>query len=289
MSEIIDNCAPGIDVESGSCYTNNQLKKMYKLLYKEKINIDDSDSEIRKFLIEKINDKLKNECDNEICWKYSKRIKKEITPNDFEELLYRHKAFGPTDNTWLSNFDITGVFKRYEQLYKDFIFLGSYPCDFDEITKYMFSENYDYPKKIKKGINKYGLVLNTDDHTGSGKHWIAIYYDFNYTNDKNKDKKGLICYFNSSGSEPEKYFDEYIQRIITRMKSINNQEPIYLINKKVHQRSTSECGVYSSVFIIRNLEGEDPEYIMKNVIKDKYMMKFRQFMFLDNKKYNYEN
>ena len=285
--DFIDNCAPGISSETNSCYTTNQLKKMYKILYNEKYNNDDSNDNIRKDLIKKINDRLMDECDNEICWKYSKRIKKELTPKDFEELLYRHKAFGPIDDTWLSNYEIMDAFKRYEQLYKDFMFLGSYPCDFDIISNGLFS-NYDYLKKITKGVCKYGLVLNTDNHKGRGKHWIAIYYDFNYINQKYNDKKGLICYFNSSGSKPEYDFKIYIDKIINRMKDINGIEPIYLINKKIHQKSNSECGVYSSVFIIKMLEKEDPEYVMNHIIKDKYMMKFRQFLFLDNKKYNYE-
>ena len=82
----------------------------------------------------------------------------------------RHKTFKPIhpdewlDNkyAWLSNFDIDAVMAQYEDLYKDFVFLGPVPIDFEDIYTELSGKTLQ--NLYKQGKRRIGIVFNLDPH-----------------------------------------------------------------------------------------------------------------------------
>jgi hypothetical protein len=66
--------------------------------------------------------------------------------------------------------------------------------------------------EIKRGKNKFGIVLNLDVHTGKGNHWVAIFIDI---------KKKFIFYFESTGSEIPIEVTNFNKRIIDQCAKLN--------------------------------------------------------------------
>ena len=62
---------------------------------------------------------------------------------------------------------------------------------------------------------------------------------------------------------------------------IGNSKLEYLFNKKRHQYSMSECGMYCLHFMIYMLEGNNFMKYIKNKKSDEYIEKFRNVFFID--------
>lgn len=74
------------------------------------------------------------------------------------------KVNGPTNKgEWLSTVDIDNIMTQYENLYENFMYLGTVPIDFKKIYPEIFNINMN-----KDNHNMYGLILNTDPSTKSG-------------------------------------------------------------------------------------------------------------------------
>jgi hypothetical protein len=137
------------------------------------------------------------------------------------------------------------------------------------------------------------MVINLDEHYKGGSHWVALYTDL---------KKNQIYYFDSVGSKPVKRIRSFINKILKYLykKTFNDKLPLndmisdlkkHKFNNKhytqlsekfdikynniQHQFKNSECGVYSTNFIIRLIEGESFTSISENIIKDDEMNKNR--------------
>ena len=118
-------CHPSKKNNGFSCYSLNQLKKIAGTLNKRGKNIS-LNTNNRLELWNNINNVMKDSCSKEWCW-----INQGILSNVNDDEL-RQKTFKPIhpdewlDNkyAWLSNFDIDAVMEQYEDLYKDFVFLG---------------------------------------------------------------------------------------------------------------------------------------------------------------------
>ena len=50
-------------------------------------------------------------------------------------------------------------------------------------------------------------------------------------------------------------------------------------NTVKHQLQNNECGVYAIYFMIQRLLGKDFNEIIKNIVRDKEMNHFRQYIF----------
>ena len=81
---------------------------------------------------------------------------------------------------------------QYEHKYKDFIYLGTVPVDFDEL-EHLGIKDLPLDKLYQDGKKKLGMVINLDEHWQSGSHWVAFYTDLN-----------KIYFFDSNGHKPEK-------------------------------------------------------------------------------------
>jgi hypothetical protein len=291
--EIDEKCAPSKSFKDGSCLTLKSLKLIIESYNKnikdinKKIIISNNKSKMVKELEERLSDK----CNNQTCWlrldivqQLEDKIKKDILENTF-------RPEGPEQKyTWLSTSDINDVVTQYQEKYKDFLFLGALPADFQEI-KFLGINDLDFADIEKEGKHKIGMVINLDVHTQGGSHWVALYTDL---------QKGQIYYFDSFAKKPSKRTKKFINKIlkylykknynkdininslIETIKSSNENKDLKNLkkfdiryNNIQHQFNNSECGVYSINFIVRLVGGENFDEITQNITKDNEMNKCR--------------
>lgn len=301
-------CAANINFIGNSCYPIEVLEEMIKDLcnsddfknvkvkYYDKVEKEDSlinvmnlnkinklknknEIEYKKFIVDILNQVMDNIKMEKTSGKGYKNMKKQYnwlliplfknlrnkyTRNDF----FRPK--GPKiGHQWLSNYDIIDIMNQYEKVYKDYKFLGAVPRDFDNFEKWNFS-NKDYNNFYENGNkkNRFGIIFNLDLSNQSGSHWTALFFDMN---------KKQIYYQDSVGKPPKNEFIKLMNSIEKQMG--DNVEKI--ISKTKHQKGGSECGVYSTSFILRLLNGENINDIMDNIVDDDTINKCRNYYFND--------
>lgn len=283
-------CAPNVASEFGNTFTCFSLKelvyiaKMYNIYNKNKKTLDfkpikidgkylEMSSEnpgIKISLWKQIRERLYPLCkDDESCWLELDFLKNGrgssgCSGNSHKNIIKKLNllTFKPkkihNERGWLSTTDIENVLRQYEELDKKFKFLGALPSDFYKIHDINLSKFTKY--------KKLGIVLNLDGYKGPGSHWVALYID--------KHNK-TIEYFDSTGQPPNsniKYYIELLQNLFQKYR--------YLQNKYKHQSLDTECGVYSVYYIIRRLLGFNFESITSNIIEDKQMKQFRNYIFM---------
>ena len=291
-------CAPSKKYKDGSCFTTDSLKKIISN-YNKKTNQNININLPRTELVKKITDILKNKCDDQACW-----LRQEIVSNidDNEILNNTLRPEGPKGKyQWLSTLDIDKVMVQYHSVYKDFIFFGAVPYDFEDIGVLELKVPELFNDMMEKGKTRFGMVINLDSHNMSGSHWVGLYADFN---------KGQVYFFDSVGKKPRKKIKKFINGIVKYMynrkfpnkklninnvlKSLNNNNlnNEYIANlknfdiqyNKVQQQyKDTECGVYSINFIIRLLDGETFDQISHNITKDDIMNENRKVYFRNAK------
>jgi len=289
-------CAPTKNYENGSCFTLDSLKliaKQYNDTNDNKIIISDNKQE----LVDQLKSVFSNLCNSQLCWLKLDLIKnlnnEEINDNTF-------RPNGPIKKyEWLNTNHINDVIEQYEDVYKNFTFLGTVPSDFEELPILGLSDiNFD--NLVNQGKTKIGMVINIDTHKQSGSHWVALYADL-------LDYK--LYFFDSVGSKPikriRKFNNKLFKYFYNKINSDNSTEFINIINnldkntikkyykdikKKLkgidvrynhiqHQQKNTECGVYSINFILRILKGESFDDIIQNITDDDDVNKCRQVYF----------
>ena len=297
-------CAPSITYENGSCLTLESLQliaKNHNTNTDTKYHIKITDNKLE--MVKLITKALSNKCNNQICWT---RV---AVLEEIEKVTFRPD--GPTKRyAWLSTSDINDVIIQYQDKHKDFVFLGTVPADFEELTVLGITDLdlYDFEKE---GKSKLGMVINLDDSRGNGTHWVSLFVNL---------KKGQIYYFDSVGKKPSTRTKKFINKIVKYLynkkyeKDINinrllkitnillkfskfkekyitdsknnilqtiNDMKIFDIryNSKQHQFGNSECGVYSINFIVRLVGGESFDDITNNITKDDKINKCRPTYF----------
>lgn len=284
-----DRCAPSKNYKDGSCFSLKSLKKIaesYNLKNpNNKINITDD----KEKLVEVLENKLKDKCNDQTCWIRMDFIKA-LNDEEIEKNTFRPE--GPIKkNEWLSTTDINGVVEQYQQKNKNFLFLGAVPADFEEISV-LGIDKLNFDDLQKEGKTKIGMVINLDEHWKSGSHWVALYTDL---------EKGQIYYFDSFAKKPYKRTRKFINKILKHLyknkfnkdikingvieklkdnktiNELNNFDIRY--NTIQHQFNNSECGVYSINFIVRLVGGESFDDITKNITKDDKMTECRKTYF----------
>ena len=236
------------------------------------ITIKDGDS--IKELWYKIYDKLKPICKYESCWvdlEFINKINDSKLRNKLRYFTFKPKFYGNRDK-WLNTLDIDYVMQQYEKAYNDFLYIGTEPCDFYKFTKLNYN-NICNTKKV-------GIVFNLDKSDQPGSHWTSLFIDNTNRN---------IYYFDSTGSNPNKYIRYFIKNYPKEyMKYYKNGELSSLfktvftvyINKKNHQKANTECGIYSIYFLLKKIKTD--EGINHKRITDKQMVDFRKYLFNKN-------
>jgi hypothetical protein len=133
-------------------------------------------------------------------------------------------------------------------------------------------------KLLKRGITQLGMVFNLDRYDEPGSHWVSLYVSLGTQDILKKTNGGtsnISIQWPSGGSTPHHkefesqfvfYFDstgrEATPEIVALIKRIEEQcqqlkPPIkiksYNNNGQDHQKSNTECGMYSLFFIITML------------------------------------
>jgi len=289
-----DKCAPSKYFKDGSCFELKDLKliaKSYNQRSKGKDTIDISDD--KKELVQQIDKKLKNVCNDQVCWLRQDFVKQiesdEIHKNTFKPIGPRGKY------EWLSTTHINDVIEQYMNVHKDFIFLGAVPIDFDDLPVLGLAD-LSFKELQGGGKNKLGIIFNLDEHYKSGSHWVALFGDLN---------KNQVYFFDSYGKKPEKRIRKLVSRIVKYMYNKKYHKDLAVkkvisdikggsLNKNVfkelktldidynkvrHQFKNSECGVYSINFILRLLDGQSFKHISLNKTYDDKMNENRKEYF----------
>lgn len=271
-------CAPNPDknqVLPFTCYTTDALSKMRDLWNArhpdEKITSNEP-REIWNYFKEVFADV----CDSEMCWLNDHFSKYKL---DSEIMNYTFAPKSPSSwkkkpNEWLSSLDIMNVMKQYEKRYHCFEFIGPSPIDFD--THIMYGEcvweelcKFNIETYLKKEKYKIGVIFNLDPHYKGGSHWVSLFINI---------RKKCIYYFDSYGQKPEKEIETFVNRVISQASKLGI-EMKYEYNKKRHQYSNSECGMYSLYFIIENLKDTPIQDLFEKRVEDKKMLELRNIYF----------
>lgn len=273
-------CAPGITFDNDSCIPLDILIEMVKAYNEDNpnnlIKLHPSfetlnRSKYKKYLLKNLDKKLKNKCTDQLCWTKQSFIKKMKEKQRNKLLMKTFRPKGPNVGfEWLNTININDVMNQYEDVYKEFKFLGAVPIDFDDLS-YLNIKNLDFTDLLNSNINKIGIIFNLDESYKSGSHWVAAYSDL---------IKGQVYYYDSYGIEPEHRIRKFLRRIANYCKNtLKNNNIVATHNKIRHQFEGSECGVYSINFILRLLKGHDFQQICNDKTPDKVINKCRKIYF----------
>ncbi len=272
-----DKCSPKKNGEQleFSCYTKDSLNKL-----KDLWNARHPDGKI---LAKKpydiwvaLGNNMKNTCNRESCWMKQKWAKDKLDKH------VKNHTFAPTQpsiwkrkpNEWLTSIDILNVMKQYETRYQDFDFIGPSPIDFD--THKMHGEcvweelcKFSLLKQKKEGKKKIGIIFNLDPHDKPGSHWVAAYINM---------YKKEIYYFDSYGDRTPSKIKTLVNRVQKESTQLGSKYKFF-VNRKRHQYSNSECGMYCLHFIIELTKGTPFKKFEKIRYTDELMKKLRNIYF----------
>jgi hypothetical protein len=265
-----EKCAPSKKHENNSCFTLEALVKITNAFNSSKIAQKSGKIPMiynKSYLVKELTKKLENVCDDQMCW-LRQQFVKDIKDKDIHENTFRPE--GPANNLkWLNTDNINKVIHQYCDLHPDFKFFGAVPIDFDDLEFYGIKK-LNYNALLKEGIKKIGFVFNLDEHWKSGSHWVSMFANID---------TGHIYFFDSFGIIPEKRIRNLIKRIGKFCYKKNEKKPTMKYNRVRHQFKNTECGVYSTNFILRLLSGESFEDITLNITKDDKISQCRKEYF----------
>ena len=250
----------------GVCSGHEGIEIMKKILK----TLGVSHSNDPKTILLKTKEKLN--CDSESCVINKDEFKnihgniKDLKERDF-------KPSGPWENDdWLSNFNIDEVLEQWAKTYPNFLHIPFQMRDFAEKRTEMHT--IDLNSEYQKGMKSFGVVINTDYSTGSGIHWFAIFGDFSNKNNV------TIEYFNSSGSLPLAEIQDWLYKTKLELEAHGMKVKIIIVTRIEHQKSNSECGVFSLWYIYSRLNKVPYSYFDKQgAITDDMMYQFRNHLY----------
>jgi hypothetical protein len=261
-----------------SCYSSKSLEKLKTLWNKRHPDQKIVDTDPRAIWA-KLKTNMQNVCHQEACW-----LRQSFASSGLDDEMIKY-TFAPqapeewkkNPHEWLSSIDIANALKQYEHAVPSFLFIGPSPVDYDKIVEdgqCVWKElcEFNLMKHIKRGINKIGIVFNTDPHNKPGEHWVSMFIDV---------RAKVIFFFDSTSDKPQRYIKRFMKMVREQgmQAGINFEE---YINDVPHQKNDSECGVYSIFMIIHMLLGKMTVHDFmdkKNKMTDKYMQRFRRRFF----------
>jgi hypothetical protein len=282
---MVNKCSPIAQKtykKTGSCIVSSELNNLLVkngIIGKDKLN-KISHKEKVKLLTKKSNCNEESCAINKLNTRLYKKYYKPLMPHDWYK----------SPNEWLSNYDIMNVLQQYEDEPKfNFKLLAISPIDWNvKINNFFSSECVTNElctvntKKIKtfKANDKWKLaiVFNTDTHEGSGKHWISLFVNMN-----ERSKNYGIYYFDSNGNFKSVHLMDIINKLKEHIDEINKKPIKVFENKLPIQKTSSECGMYSLVFIIYMIKNKPFKKILETFsqdnIKDNHVFKYREILF----------
>ena len=269
-----DRCAPKPEGDRlpFSCYTKESLHKI-KNIWNQRNPDKQIFSNDPKDIWRGLKKKLNKTCKRESCWLKQKFIKENIDKDIIKYTFRpkRPKSWKKKRDEWLNSNDITKFMKQYEYRHKDFTFLGPSPINYD--TQLMSDEcvweelcKFNLQRNINRGKTKTGIIFNLDPHYKSGSHWVAL-----FINAKNR----CIYYFDSYGDKIPRGIKKLVKTIQNQS---SNMGPEYKFkeNKKRHQYSNSECGMFCLHFIRSMILYDNWKELSTKKLNDKEMLRLRK-------------
>lgn len=265
-----------VHTSSDTCLDNTSIKALIRNYNKAYRNNKIKRGPVN-VMLEELKQRVYSDCkDNEVCVVNHKFVSPKLKirlANYYKPLM--PKKWYEDKNTWLNTLDIDAVFDQYEIKYPEFVFFGPTPIDFDKkINHYQCVDDelcrLNIHQLHKKGIKYIGVVFNLDPHNKGGSHWISLFCNLN---------KNEICFWDSYAHKPPQEVKILMDKMKKQCGKMGKKMKIKITNNR-HQYGNSECGVYSTHFIIKLLEGESFEKLTKNRISDEVMNTYRSKYFL---------
>lgn len=243
-------------------------------------------------LKEALNKKLN--CKDELCWVQNSQLdwdkKRQIQRKLFRPIM--PESWKKNPNEWLSNEDILNVMNQYNDQYPAFQFLNVFSVDFfrrDICRHYNFCD-FNLFDFLETGKTSLGMVINTDTWVGGGKHWIALFADFDP-----KSRKFGMCFYNSGATKPPGPVREFMDAVYKDAQlffkdtftDVEFKKKFqFKYNIRAHQKGNTECGMFSMLFLIACLDHERLDYnSICNLMKaesDDEAQTYRRLLFYDS-------
>jgi len=197
--------------------------------------------------------------------------------------LHKHfKVPGPTDVSLLTNFNIDQTLQQWTAADDKFFAYNFNMRDYENHGDTLHTVNmFDL---YREGYRTTACVINSDYYAGRGKHWMALFVDCR------DDSNWKVEFFNSSGNPPLGEFTNWMVKTkhqLTRAAAEHSLSPkIDIVRASVicHQKSSTECGVYSLYYIYARLNGTPWRYFAEHPIPDIVMFECRHHLFWDKKR-----
>ena len=283
-----EHCSPSNDKKI-SCITLKLLRKIARII-KNKVGEPIKISSGKKELYDNISTIMSklSKCSSERCWVKVDIIRDNLTEKEYKLFINNFRPLRPKEwdeepNKWLSTLDINNVMEQYDEAYPRFRYIGAIPIDYDYkinnkcVSEELCSINMDDLNKDK--ISSIGIIFNTDKHNGGGEHWFCIYIDIRGNNGNNP----TIYHFDSLANDPSPDIIDLINKLKIQCKKKGGGEIDVIFNDIKHQEGNTECGIYSLHFLTSMLKGVNFNDYIQSIKSDKYMERFRDVFFIDDK------
>jgi hypothetical protein len=265
-------CSPTASNKS-FCYSYDSLLKVASawnyLKSNDKIVIDYSSNANNKDLLlynkikEKICKYIKSNSDNYWAWvdiirmlNNNKNYKITAAMKDVEKKELRPSQpieWINNKTEWLSNFDIDNVLTQYQNNIKlNYKFHGVFTIDFYTKTangtcKYYQNCDINMKNIIKSGKKYFGFVTNLCKFDEPGTHWTSSFFIL----DPELDSYGAY-YYDSVGRKIPPLLKPVFIDIQKQMNNIYPDKKFNInVSTKQHQKSNTECGIFSIAFQTR--------------------------------------
>jgi len=259
-------CSPGA-FDKKICYSNRSLR-LIAVAYNhikpsDKITLSDDNNELYHNIKEKLDKFLKITYSSHWAWldiiRYLNRNQnykisramKEIEETELKPAQPSEWINNKTE--WLSNYDIQNVLGQYE---KDktfnYKFLGVFTIDFglknkDGTCKYYSECDINMKNVINSGKKYFGFITNLCKYDEPGTHWTSSFFIL----DPSKNNYGAY-YYDSVKRPIPKLLKPVFLDIQKQMQRIYpNKKFNIMVNNVAHQKSNTECGVFSIAFQTR--------------------------------------
>lgn len=202
------------------------------------------------------------------------------------ELGRAFKIEGPTDTTLLNNVNIDTILRQWQMCFPQF-----YAYNFNMLDYHYFSfrngQVLEQPDSLAtvtwadikaSGATCAGCIINSDQYSGGGKHWMALFLD------ARDPANTSVEFFNSSGNGPAPEWISWLGKMQGQLtadgyKSSVGLPRIIRSSRIKHQKSKSECGLYSLFYIWSRIAGTPPEKWEERRVPDQAMFEFRYHLF----------
>lgn len=195
------------------------------------------------------------------------------------ELDNNFKPVGPTDWSLFSNFVENNVMRHLNKYDPTFIGLDVNLMDFQDYGASLTKLSTRGEVRFKGNEYKtFGCVMNTmhmsGDLTKIG-HWVALFGDFR------NPELCTIEYFNSSGRSAPPELWRWMNNKAEECTASGKKCIALNVSNIQHQKSETECGIYSVYFITARVCGIYYKKFREMEISDERVNKFRKNMFND--------